>query len=604
MSSDSVRMLHRGVPQPLDSRRVAILLVIVMFLPIFNPVTAEESAGRDDFGVLEAMANALNEQRESGEDDIANNSAEAVLSALESRGREIGDGDALLATDGIIGDITMRDTTPLSPSHPRPYVFLTEPDSHPDGWPNNLLDTLFELPPSFNDPLAFGANTYSLYVNYSARNNGPQYEAWDYGTFTGDIISFEGTGLFENAIDIDGDGSSDVAVGLSVVGLGQQGEGWGVSFGDGLVPSIESIWIRPNFQWKIRVLDHSDPLWDDMASMEVSLMKGVAYDLTLTTEGESYALVIDSRFTQPPHDFQVRVGLDQLTLNVTDTFTNILDVLNIFNGGDDSGLEVTSVSAPYAILVSNPNRNSANEQTDCSDSSWYDPVEDHDAESRDHKCGYSIGIGYVHFDQPDIDGDRALTELGYIDVGLHPIEGSTLIPEEVDLVIRNDNAGENSFDNIEIFSDTDADLWFHYFEDRSAHIEAGGRFGNITDSRGWVRDLPKGTLPQEEIDAIFTLIGEAPGSTNFPGDMPNRLSLIISIKNYSADDSTNINDPYERMVSSRRLIAKIPTIAAMAYKYSLGQPFNYPQNDLTYAENFLHMCFSVPAEKYKIDPII
>ena len=62
-------------------------------------------------------------------------------------------------------------------------------------------------------------------------------------------------------------------------------------------------------------------------------------------------------------------------------------------------------------------------------------------------------------------------------------------------------------------------------------------------------------------------------------------------------DSTNINDPYERMVSSRRLIAKIPTIAAMAYKYSLGQPFNYPQNYLTYAENFLHMCFSVPAEK-------
>jgi citrate synthase len=69
-------------------------------------------------------------------------------------------------------------------------------------------------------------------------------------------------------------------------------------------------------------------------------------------------------------------------------------------------------------------------------------------------------------------------------------------------------------------------------------------------------------------------------------------------------DSTNINDPYERLVSSRRLIAKIPTIAAMAYKYSIGQPFNYPQNDLNYAENFLHMLFSVPAEKYKIDPII
>ncbi len=69
-------------------------------------------------------------------------------------------------------------------------------------------------------------------------------------------------------------------------------------------------------------------------------------------------------------------------------------------------------------------------------------------------------------------------------------------------------------------------------------------------------------------------------------------------------DSTNIDDPYERMVSSRRLIAKIPTIAAMAYKYSLGQPFNYPLNDLNYSENFLNMCFSVPAEKYKLNKTV
>ncbi len=69
-------------------------------------------------------------------------------------------------------------------------------------------------------------------------------------------------------------------------------------------------------------------------------------------------------------------------------------------------------------------------------------------------------------------------------------------------------------------------------------------------------------------------------------------------------DSTNINDPYERLVSSRRLIAKIPTLAAMAYKYSLGQPFNYPKNTLNYAENFLQMCFSVPAEEYVHNKII
>ncbi len=69
-------------------------------------------------------------------------------------------------------------------------------------------------------------------------------------------------------------------------------------------------------------------------------------------------------------------------------------------------------------------------------------------------------------------------------------------------------------------------------------------------------------------------------------------------------DSTDINDPHQRMVASHRLIAKMPTIAAMAYKYSVGQPFVYPRNDLHYAENFLHMMFSVPCEEYKINPVL
>jgi citrate synthase len=69
-------------------------------------------------------------------------------------------------------------------------------------------------------------------------------------------------------------------------------------------------------------------------------------------------------------------------------------------------------------------------------------------------------------------------------------------------------------------------------------------------------------------------------------------------------DSTDINDPQQREIASIRMIAKMPTIAAMAYKYSVGQPFVYPKNDLDYASNFLHMCFSVPAEDYKVDPRI
>jgi len=69
-------------------------------------------------------------------------------------------------------------------------------------------------------------------------------------------------------------------------------------------------------------------------------------------------------------------------------------------------------------------------------------------------------------------------------------------------------------------------------------------------------------------------------------------------------DSTDIHDPHQRMIASHRLIAKVPTIAAMAYKYNVGQPFVYPQNNLTYAENFLRMTFAVPAEEYKINPVV
>ncbi len=69
-------------------------------------------------------------------------------------------------------------------------------------------------------------------------------------------------------------------------------------------------------------------------------------------------------------------------------------------------------------------------------------------------------------------------------------------------------------------------------------------------------------------------------------------------------DSTDIADERQREIASHRLIAKMPTIAAWAYKYSIGQPFVYPRNDLDYASNFLRMCFSVPAEEYEVNPIL
>ncbi len=69
-------------------------------------------------------------------------------------------------------------------------------------------------------------------------------------------------------------------------------------------------------------------------------------------------------------------------------------------------------------------------------------------------------------------------------------------------------------------------------------------------------------------------------------------------------DSTDINDPEQRAVASHRMIAKMPTIAAMAYKYSIGQPFIYPRNDLDFTANFLQMCFAIPCEPHVGNPVL
>ena len=82
--------------------------------------------------------------------------------------------------------------------------------------------------------------------------------------------------------------------------------------------------------------------------------------------------------------------------------------------------------------------------------------------------------------------------------------------------------------------------------------------------------------------------------------------MVASVGALSAfyHDSTDISDPTQRMIASMRMIAKIPTLAAMAYKYSVGQPFVYPQNNLDYSANFLRMCFAVPCEDYQVNPVL
>jgi citrate synthase len=125
----------------------------------------------------------------------------------------------------------------------------------------------------------------------------------------------------------------------------------------------------------------------------------------------------------------------------------------------------------------------------------------------------------------------------------------------------------------------------------------------------WYGELPTKTEWGEFSDAIknHTMVHEQI-RVFFNGFRRGAHPMAIMVASVAAlsafyPDSINIKDPEQRRISARRMVAKIPTIAAMAYKYSLGQPFIYPDNSLDYSENFLQMCFAVPAEKYRINKV-
>jgi citrate synthase len=123
-------------------------------------------------------------------------------------------------------------------------------------------------------------------------------------------------------------------------------------------------------------------------------------------------------------------------------------------------------------------------------------------------------------------------------------------------------------------------------------------------------DLPSRIQRKEFETAItyHTMINEQMSRffTGFRRDAHPMAVMVAVVGALSAfyHDSTDISDPEQREIASRRMIAKLPTIAAMAYKYYVGQPFVYPRNDLSYAANFLRMCFAVPCEEYRVNPVL
>ena len=549
MDEPALRLLRAGLRQPNRRGRTAVMLVLVMMVSLMPPVSGDVTVARDDFGVLDAFADTLADRAAEGESLVALQGAQSSFALLDASKRTVQSGDALADAENVLNQVELRDTAPFEEDHPRPYEFLTDVATHPDAWPYNLWETLFSIENlGLDNLLGIGINTYAVYVNFSSRNNGPAYEAWDQGTFTGELLVGTDLVLFENYIDIDGDGTDDLSVALTLEGLTTLGEGFGIETGNNPIPGAPGVptelWIRPTFQWAVSAMNINDPLWNELEHLEVSLMKGLAFDITLSNS-ESYAIVIDTRFTQPPADVTLGVGIERISFDITSAIALPQQFIAslLLGNVNSSDLSLTGITAPYAVRLTNPNAPGSTDQTDCSETLNYNPETDHVADSRSHKCGIGIGVGYVHFDEVQPDQSVDILEYAYLDVGFHPEEGDTIIPSEVDLTLRNDNIGDNSFDTIEIYSDVGSDVYIHYFEDRSNVPEGDSPFGNITDSRLWIRGLPSGSLHDDEIAAIFTTIGEAPGSVNLPGDIPDRLSLIVAIKNFSGDNSNNVDDP-------------------------------------------------------------
>jgi len=130
-----------------------------------------------------------------------------------------------------------------------------------------------------------------------------------------------------------------------------------------------------------------------------------------------------------------------------------------------------------------------------------------------------------------------------------------------------------------------------------AYLLLFGELPNAAEKEKFIHDITYHTMVHEQMTKFFS---------GFRRDAHPMAVMVGTVGALSAfyHDSTDITDPRQRMVACYRLIAKMPTIAAMSYKYSTGQPFMYPRNNLSFAENFLYQTFAVPCEEYKHNPIL
>ena len=537
MSSGAVRLVSRA---PSTGHSHAVLIVALLLLPALSPISAVNGEARfesSDFGILDELSNVLEERENMLESNSVGQLAGPIIEGVSNSVTSVSPSDPLSGIDQLTDGVSMVQTTPPTPVHPSTYQLLAGSEGAP-GQVENIWQTLINI------------TDYVIRTEFTDID-GNTVEKFEVVSFSASLISLLDINSepLLHEVDVDNDGDDDIEVGLKIAWefLG----GWGVEGG--------TLWLEPGISFQVRVLDSStnDPDWEQMDTLTVSLIKAFAYSgpdsILALGEGETYVWVVDSRFTTPPDEFTLRVGIERLYFDISgasiDLVTSLIQALTfgIINPGvDQSGITFASISAPYAIEITFPGGG------DCPDR--YSPDELLFASYKDLNCGYSAGFGYLHFSPPGDNNVRDLWELAYIELSFHPNKQAVVVPEEIEVIIRTDSVlpentlvdGERGLTTIEYWADERTDLHIHFHENRSElppEESSDGGIGNVTDSLGWLRGMPAGSLSEGEIERIFRMLGSDGSQSQLPGHLPDRLGFIIGIKNFSRDNSQNVDDP-------------------------------------------------------------
>ena len=530
MNKSGVRVLH-GAPNVSSNR--ALVLVLVMLIPLFYPIQQAEAEARiesQDFEILDRLSDVMGERQAVLDSNSVGQIAGPTIQGVRDGISLSGQSDPLSTIGQSLEGTSFSETLSPGSEHPLPYRLITGEEDSVNV--DNVWQTLVNI------------TDYVILTEYIDLE-GNTVTGTNVVTFTTNFLSLINpqTDPLSHAVDIDNDGDNDIQVGLSI-SLGNFGLG-NIDIDTG------TLWIQPSVSYKVDVLDESqtDPVWNEMDSLQVSLIKPFAYsspDSVLALgDGESYVWVVDSKFSTMPQDFSLDIGIERVFFNASAVLQDLLAaIVNIFGSNfDGSGLTLIGISAPYSISLDSSDMDS------CPDR--YSPEQLLFLPPSEIDCGISVGLGYGRFSPPS-DGDRELWELAYIDLDVKPNGVSEMIPGDLELVIRTDSTipaaggieGDRSLTTVEYFADRRSDLHIHFHEDRSGipQDENEGAHGNTTNSLGWLRGMPEGSMSQGEITRIFRMLGSS-DEPELPGGKPGRLGLILGIKNFSRDTSPNEDDP-------------------------------------------------------------